>query len=308
MKFNFSTVVVLLFILWIKGPLFGQVNPISRGVGPPGSEVQQVEPEDSLYSLEQREVFTIKRYFKSLAGKDSMSIARMWAGSLILPGSAQIYNREYWKTAVVVGSIGGTALAGAQLNKRWKESGDAKYKTASTLLYSGAALLYWGSILEGVASYKYPEKVLPARASLYSAMLPGLGQIYNGDYWKLPIFYGGFIVTGYFISTNHSQYLRYKTRYYESADPASPNYNRFNPQTMKYYMDTYRRYRDYSVLSGLLVYALNVIDANVFAHFQDFDVSDEITASLAPTIIDFQNGFMAHNLKPTFGLRLSLSF
>ncbi len=308
MKFRLFIATLLLSLFSSKVEIFAQINPQMRTVGPPGSEIQQREPDDTLYSLEEREPYTLKRYFKSLAGKDSMNIARAWAGSLILPGSAQLYNREYWKIPIVIGSIGGTLLGGSLFDKKFKESGRQEDKNYRNLLYGGAALLYWGSIMDGVASYKYPEKVLPARASLYSAMLPGLGQIYNGDFWKIPIFYGGFLVTGYFISTNHSQYLRYKERYYSTSDPLSPDYNRFNPQTMKYYMDTYRRYRDYSVLSGLLVYALNIIDANVFAHFQDFDISDDITARVEPAIIEPIGHSMAHNLNPSIGLRLSLSF
>lgn len=278
-------------------------------VGPPGSQ-QQTQPnyDDSLYTGRQREPYSMKRYFKSLAGKDSMNITRMWGGSFLIPGSAQLYNKQYWKIPLVYGSIGGFIYAGSSYNNRWHDTGDSKYRSMRDLCYIGAAFSYWGSVLDGVANFSYHKDVLPARASLYSAMLPGLGQIYNGDYWKIPIFYSGFIITGYFISSNNAQYERYNRMYYNTTDPESPDYGRFNAQTMKYYKDTYRRFRDYSILSGILVYALNIIDANVFAHLQDFDVSDDLSASFAPGLILPLNPKFAHNINPAVGFQLRFNF
>lgn len=280
-----------------------------KQVGPPGSnQDQNRENPDSTYSGSTREPYSFKRYFNSLAGKDSMNITRMWGGSFLLPGSAQLYNRQYWKIPVVYGSIGGFAYAGYRSNLKWHETGDSKYSSTRNLCYVGAALSYWASILDGVSNFKYHKKVLPARASLYSAMLPGLGQVYNGDYWKIPIFYGGIITTGYFISSNNEQFKRYKMMYYQTSDPDSPLYQKFNPETMKYYKDTYRRFRDYSVLAGIAVYVLNIIDANVFAHLQDFDVSDDLSASFVPGVLMPINPNFAASVSPAVGFRLSLNF
>lgn len=290
------SIVILFLTLLSSTTLSGQFIE-GMEVAPPGSTRGEENWDDSTYVGVGRESYTLKRYFKSLAGKDSMSISRMWAGSLLLPGTAQIYNKQYWKVPVLYLSVGGLAAAGYSYNQKWHNSGEIKYKRERNLFYTAAALVYWSGILDGVANYKYEKKVLPGRASLYSAMVPGLGQIYNRDYWKLPIYYGGFIASGYFIVSNHSQYQHYKNLYYTSSDKAHPNSEKYNPQTMKYYMDAYRRYRDYSILAGILVYALNVIDANVFAHLQDFDVSDDLAAS-------FNGGVGAS----VIGLQLSFKF
>jgi hypothetical protein len=77
---------------------------------------------------------------------------------------------------------------------------------------------------------------------------------------------------------------------------------------MKYYKDTYRRFRDYSILAGVFVYALNIIDANVFAHFQDFDVSEDLTASLFPGIIMPVAPQFTNNSGPMVGFNLKLNF
>lgn len=298
-----------LFMLLLSQQLFAQFQGQLRQVGPPGSQQQEgTKANDTTYQGTQREPYPIKRYFKSLAGKDSMNITRMWGGSLLLPGSAQLYNKQYWKIPVVYTAIGGFTYAGYRNNIEWLRTGDVRYKNNRDLFYIGAALSYWGSVLDGVANFKYHKEVLPARVSLYSAMLPGLGQFYNGDYWKIPVFYAGFVVTGYFISSNNQQFKRYKYLYYESAKTDSPLFGKYNPQTMKYYKDTYRRFRDYSILTGALVYALNIIDANVFAHLKDFDVSEDLSASFAPGIVMPLSPQYAMGIPPAVGLQIRLKF
>ena len=79
-----------LFMLLLSQQLFAQFQGQLRQVGPPGSQQQEgTKANDTTYQGTQREPYPIKRYFKSLAGKDSMNITRMWGGSLLLPGSAQ---------------------------------------------------------------------------------------------------------------------------------------------------------------------------------------------------------------------------
>ncbi len=282
----------------------GQMQPTR----PPGAAGGQTSDADTTWDYSRKEPYPLKRYFKSLAGKDSMNISRMWAGSFILPGSAQLYNKQYWKIPLVYASIGGFSYAAYHYNTRWHDTGDEKFKTNRNLCYLGVALSYWGSVMDGVVNFKYHKKVLPARASLYSAMLPGLGQIYNGDYWKIPIFYGGFIAAGYFISSNNSQFLRYKDLYYQTSDPDSELYGKYNPKTMQYYKDTYRRYRDYSILTGVIIYALNIIDANVFAHLQDFDISEDLSVSFSPGIVIPSSQYFTFNNGPYVGLNLKLTF
>ena len=300
--------VIIIFLTILSLQLKGQfVGNMSR-TGPPGStQTQQTneEEEEGKYRPPQ---YTLKRYFRSLAGKDTLNLSRLWTGSLILPGTAQIYNKDYWKLPVLYGGIAGFTYGGIYSNQKFQQTGDPKFKTQRTIFYAAAALTYWGGILDGAVSFKYHKKVLPARASIYSAMLPGLGQAYNGDYWKIPIIYGGFITVGYFISSNNYQYRYYKNLHNLATTPDSGYTGGASAETLKYYRDTYRRYRDYSILAGVIVYALNVIDANVFAHLQDFDMSDDITASLNPAVIEPLDYRFTKNSAPSLGLALNIRF
>ncbi|MFA6334454.1 MAG: DUF5683 domain-containing protein [Bacteroidales bacterium] len=279
--------------------------------GPPGFTTQQQnnqQKEEENDTTSKPPSYTLKRYFKSLAGKDSMNITQMWMGSAILPGTAQIYNRDYWKLPVIYGGMATFIYSGYKFNQKYHKNGDSKYRTNRDLMYLGAALTYWGSMVDGVANFKYYKDILPARASLYSALLPGLGQAYTGNYWKIPIFYGGFITCGYFIYSNNMQYKRYRKLYNEASISGSEVSGKYSVETLKYYKDSYRRFRDYSILAGVLVYALNIIDANVFAHLQDFDVSDDLSASFGPDVIQPINYQFTNNLNPSFGFQMKLNF
>ena len=183
-------IIALLSLLICSFQAKAQFTGIGQS-GPPGFNMNQNNNQNDTTSgpVVKKEPYPLRRYFKSLAGKDSMNITRMWAGSFIIPGSAQLYNKQYWKIPVVYASVGGFIYAGYKSNLKWLGTAEVKYKTTRDLFYLGAALSYWGSVIDGVSNFRYHKKVLPARASLYSAMLPGLGQLYNGDYWKIPIIY-----------------------------------------------------------------------------------------------------------------------
>jgi hypothetical protein len=109
---------------------------------------------------------------------------------------------------------------------------------------------------------------------------------------------------GYFIQFNNMQYQRYRRDY------SNPEYvGRLSPDNLKYYRNTYRRYRDYSILFGVLVYALNVIDANVFAYLQDFDVSDDLTLNVRPGIIEPIHPVRYAATQPvSVGLKMNIQF
>lgn len=295
--------ILLLGCITAALPSYGQINNSFINTAPPGAGTTNqsaTNTNEGEMMEESKPSFTIKRYFKSLAHKDTMSIAHMGIGSMILPGTAQIYNRQYWKLPIVYGTIGG-CIGGAVA---------AKDQNLKTGLWIGAVACYWGSVIDGVASFKSPQKPLPARASLFSALIPGLGQAYNGDYWKIPIFYTGLGVCAYCWSSNQQQYDRYRNMYRQQND-GSYNGN-LTADNIKWYRDQYRRYRDYSIIATALVYALNIIDANVFAHFSNFDISDDITFNVEPAIINpvipVGNNYAANTSSQSFGLQMNLKF
>lgn len=250
-------------------------------------------------SVAAAETFSIKDYFRALSHKDTMNVAPMFIGSIVLPGSAQFYNKDYWKMPIIYTGLGTLIYTGYRNNLKFHKTGEEKYKNYRNYLYAGAATLYWASLMDGVVSFKAEKNPDPGKAALYSALLPGLGQAYIGDYWRIPIYYTGFIACGYFWDYNNQQYKRYKNLM--SQYPNNSDY--------KYFRDSFRRYRDYSILATVIVYALNIIDANVFALMSDFDMSDDLSLNISPAVIQPQSNF-AYNFDnySGLGLRMSLTF
>jgi hypothetical protein len=139
----------------------------------------------------------------------------------------------------------------------------------------------------------------PHKATIYSAILPGLGQVYNRKYWKVPIVIGGFATLGYFINFNNEVYQTYKQAYSDiiDSDPFTNSYLKldinpifFEPdkttqltENLKRAKDTWRRNRDLVIIGTVVFYAVNVIDASVDAHFFNFDISEDLSLNWAPS-------------------------
>ncbi len=130
---------------------------------------------------------------------------------------------------------------------------------------------------------KHPPRD-PKKASLM-AMVPGLGQIYNHKYWKIPIVYTGFGVIGYFVVTNTQQYRLYKDAYNckinnpQCEDPLAKKYTK---ETLQYIRDYYRRNMQLSYIIGGAWYLLQIIDANVDAHLSHWNISDNLSLDVSP--------------------------
>ncbi|MDG5799518.1 DUF5683 domain-containing protein [Marinilabiliaceae bacterium ANBcel2] len=144
----------------------------------------------------------------------------------------------------------------------------------------------------------------PHKATMYSAVLPGLGQIYNGKAWKVPILYAGIGGVAYAIHFNSKYYDKYRSAYRDFLirDPGNTSYEEFIPPTLSIddvhgqysewfqrALDNkrryYRRYRDISYIGMAAIYFVNIIDAAVDAHFYDFDISDDLTMRIEPSVI-----------------------
>jgi hypothetical protein len=196
---------------------------------------------------------------------------------------------------------------------QYKKSGktDIHAKNTGTWLMVGAGLVYWGSMMDGVASYKTAKEPHPGRATLYSALLPGLGQIYNGEYFKVPIYWGCLMGATHFLMNNNTNYKRFKRIHNEAT--TDPNYTgSISGETAKWYRDEYRRYRDYSIVATALFYLLQVVDANVFAYMHDFEVTDDISLNIEPAVIAPDNVYAMQNTNQlgqnAVGLRLGIRF
>lgn len=163
----------------------------------------------------------------------------------------------------------------------------------------------------------------PKRALWLALVIPGGGQIYNRKYWKLPIVYGGFIGCLYAMNWNNSMYKDYSQAYLDlmDNDPGTQSYNQFlhlgmqiTPANQSRYedifkkrKDKYRRWRDLSFFVMVGVYALSVIDAYVDAELSVFDISEDLSLRVEPTILNngsSRNPFDAASV----GLQCSLNF
>lgn len=137
--------------------------------------------------------------------------------------------------------------------------------------------------------YELYDPLAPARAAFYSAIVPGLGQAYNGKYWKIPIVYTALGAGVYFFFENDRQYDRYRTAYKiriagrtdDEFSDASGN-PRISTRGLIEGQRFYQRNKEISILVTLGFYALNIIDANVDAHLRQFDVSEDL--SLRPSV------------------------
>ena len=161
------------------------------------------------------------------------------------------------------------------------------------------------------ADYKYmidlTKKPDAMRAVWLGAILPGAGQIYNRSYWKLPIVYGAFMGCGFAIGYTNNRYTNYKKAYLELyndiqtnnvSDTKGKTYIDVLPEgytlegmgangllsSLKNYQSDYRRYRDYSILATVLVYALSLIDAYVDAQLFDYDISPDLSIHAEPQL------------------------
>lgn len=148
----------------------------------------------------------------------------------------------------------------------------------------------------------------PHRATLYSTLIPGLGQAYNKKYWKIPVIYAGFATLGYFIASNTVEYRKFRDAYnfISSGDTTGvPNEyaTKYTSTSLLQGREYYRRNMELSyILSGVL-YILNIVDAAVDAHFWDFDVGEDLSIRIQPGVYP-----MGSMHAPAASLSLQLSF
>lgn len=148
----------------------------------------------------------------------------------------------------------------------------------------------------------------PTKATLMSMCLPGLGQVYNKKYWKVPIIYVGFGLMSYFIYTNADEYLNFKCAYIESSlgnknGSYSNLVQRYTTADLLSAREYYRRNLEISILLTTLWYALNILDAAVDAHLYTFNISNNLSMKVEPALLPSGFGY-----KPAAGVKLCLHF
>jgi hypothetical protein len=146
----------------------------------------------------------------------------------------------------------------------------------------------------------------PHRATIRSAILPGWGQAYNREYWKIPIVYGALAVPASLYFYNNKWYKKTKFAYdalynYQYLKDSSglplidPKLKTLDLPSLQKYRNEFKRNKDYSLLYFIILWGVNVADATVFGHLKEFDVSDDLTMRVHPSYNPFTN-------KPAIGV------
>ena len=158
--------------------------------------------------------------------------------------------------------------------------------------------------LKTVPSTSLAAKHSPRKAALYSLALPGLGQAYNKQYWKIPFVYVGLGVVAYFLRENNRKYGDFLEPYIASYDAktgkllpsvdvkkvsvyvrSQDTFRDLSLEQITKAKDTYRRWREGTMLLAVGIWALNAIEANVSAHLKTFDMSDDISLRIQPDLL-----------------------
>ncbi len=261
--------------------------------------------------------------------RDSIKDKHIWYAAQLLPGSVQVINKQYWKVPVFWAGMGTFAYLGYNANseyKRLQRGFDPVYygpeeiaikterwelqRMERNLYYTGAAFCYMASVADALLVYTKGRQS-PTTATVFSTFVPGLGQIYNQKYWKVPIIYGGFASLYFVFDFNNRNYTRLRTAYNYRTDNDESTVDtdlvNLSDEAIAYYMDSYRRTRDLTVIGMFVLYAANIIDANVDANLYDWDISDNLALRFEPTL----NGDVlarGYSSVPTVGFKCKLNF
>lgn len=151
------------------------------------------------------------------------------------------------------------------------------------------------------------KKHSPTKATIYSAVLPGLGQAYNQKYWKIPVIYGlgGLLV--YNITSSNTKYVDYRDALYARQDEDALTIDTeyltiYSDSQLITRKDFYKRKRDINIIYALLLYTANIIDATVDAHLMHFEVGEKYIMTLEPTFLP------TASVSNSIGLSLKLNF
>lgn len=132
----------------------------------------------------------------------------------------------------------------------------------------------------------------PKKALILSAVLPGAGQVYNKQAWKVPIIYVAFGGVGYYTYTNYTQMRLYKEEYLyrvnnngASLHPDDPNIVSAPNSNIYNLYENYNKTFQLSIIIAVAVYGVNLLDAYVYGHLFDFQISDDLTLNISPTVV-----------------------
>lgn len=126
----------------------------------------------------------------------------------------------------------------------------------------------------------------PQRAALLSAVFPGMGQVYNRQYWKVPIVVSGMVVFAHYINYNNKVYHALRNAAIINNATNENPYSGVVSSTegLVRNRDLFRRNRDYMIVLGTAFYLIQIVDAHVSAHLDEFTVNEDLALSIEPSI------------------------
>lgn len=284
------------------------------------------EQADSSKVKKRKEEDTSSARYSSIF-RDTIPLSRMTALSLVAPGFSQLYNKQAWKIPILYGVTGGLAVLGFNQSNKYKAAKNEyntlvnqqatqeeldpaqckmiRYNTTRTVFFVGAIASYLYFLGDGVLNYNGPENSVK-KATTLAMICPGAGQLYNKSYWKVPIVVGAFATMGYVIDWNARGYKRYRTAYNQVVNGQPDEFEgRYSADYLKNMKDNFRRNRDLCIILTGALYLLNIVDAHVDAHLKDYDISDDLSVRLEPTV--FQN-YASRNGYYGVGMSLKVTF
>lgn len=277
-----------------------------------------------LFAQDSVKVFTDTLIVDTIAEEDTLAKPPLEPGKVLLrsawlPGFGQFSNGDYWKVPLAAGGVGFSiynAIGANRQKEKHEEAFQIRFNdTSQTDVFKGFLdnvelideTFRWQAnnrhaLLSGIYFYgmnlfdAYASAVVrtseenhyPVKAAFYSALLPGLGQVYNKKYWKVPIVLAALGTAGYFIHINNRDYQHFAKAYLlrTDEDPLSE----FETEETALFPDAellqiandVKLFRDYSYLAFAGLYLLNIVDAIVDAHLYDFDLSDDLSFNVHP--------------------------
>lgn len=192
------------------------------------------------------------------------------------------------------------------------QTDSALQNNTDTILLSGKSIKLKDTVVSDKSiNVKTTPRHEPRKATIRSLILPGWGQAYNKRYWEIPIVYGALGITGAIYMYNNKWYKRTRDAYdikvnrLQDTALIDPRLQPLSPGALEVYRNGFRRDRDYSALWFVIFWALNVVDATVFAHLKAFDISEDLSLQVNPVInqngskgISLAMGYKTNTLRP----------
>ncbi|MEM9325540.1 MAG: DUF5683 domain-containing protein [Bacteroidota bacterium] len=168
---------------------------------------------------------------------------------------------------------------------------DSTVQEVDSTIYAGTVEVDPDSLfaeVEGNEEIEFFEEIStldPNKAAVLSAALPGLGQVYNRQYWKVPIIYGAFLGLFHGIRYNHELYSDFTNALIEQRtnNPTSTLAVNFDETTLTRNRDRFRRDRDFLIILTVAAYMINIVEAHVAAHLHEFQVNESLSLNLEPS-------------------------